>query len=339
MFLDEATITVRSGAGGDGCVSFRREKYIPRGGPDGGSGGRGGSVYLRATSDLTTLGEVSRKAFWEAESGIAGGSNNRTGRDGKDLHIEVPTGTLAREIHPDRPAREGRVLGDFLAEGEVLLVARGGKGGRGNRSFATSTHQTPREAEEGQPGEEKRIYLELKLLADVGLVGLPNAGKSTLLTRISAARPKVADYPFTTLQPYLGIVEAGDFRRITVADLPGLIEGAHKGVGLGTEFLRHIERTRVLVHLVSAESGSAETMAQNYRIVEAELSNYGESLQKKPRIVLASKMDLLPAEERNALLERLSGNLAQPVLPISAATGHGIRELVVAVCRLLWAEE
>jgi GTP-binding protein len=335
MFLDEAVITVRSGAGGDGCVSFRREKYIPRGGPDGGDGGRGGSVFLQGRSDLTTLIDISRRAVHRAEDGKPGGGNNRAGRNARDLVIGVPVGTVVREILPDIPPREGPVLGDLLVEGQRLRVARGGKGGRGNKAFATATHQVPREREEGTPGEERKLYLELKLIADVGLTGLPNAGKSTLLSRLSRATPKIADYPFTTLNPHLGIVELGDHERLVFADIPGLIEGAHRGAGLGIDFLRHVERTSILVHLVSCESGSAERMAADYRTVEAELASHSESLAAKPRLVAASKLDLLLPEEGEALVMALSREIGAEVLPLSAVTGRGVPELLTAAHRLL----
>lgn len=338
MFLDEAIITVRSGSGGGGIVSFRREKYIPRGGPDGGDGGRGASVYLRARSGLTTLNDVARRAIWKAPDGRPGRGNNKTGRSGKDIYIDVPVGTIVRHVLPDEPPGEGRVLGDLVADGDVILVARGGRGGRGNKSFATATYQAPREAEEGEPGAEKRIYLELKLLADVGLIGLPNAGKSTLLRMVSAATPKVADYPFTTLTPHLGIAAAGGYRSIVFADIPGLLEGAHRGVGLGTEFLRHVERTKVLVHLVSAEPLSVEEMERHYRTVEGELAGYSPALAAKPRIVAASKLDLVPAEERQQLAAGLASRIGTPVVPLSSVIGLGVKDLVVAVSRLLWPQ-
>lgn len=339
MFVDEATIVVRSGSGGHGCVSFRREKYIPRGGPDGGNGGKGGNVYLRATRNLTTLGEMSRKSVYKAEDGGQGEGNKRAGRNGKDLWIEVPVGTVVREITPGQPPREGRLLGDLLEHGSTLFVARGGKGGRGNKSFATPTRQAPREAEDGVGGEERRLFLELKLLAQVGLVGLPNAGKSTLLSRVSAARPKVADYPFSTLAPYLGIAELDGYRQMVFADLPGIIEGAHRGVGLGTDFLRHVERTRVLLHLVSVESGSVDQMVSSYETVDGELRSYGCGIAAKPRIVVASKIDLLPLEEREAVLRDLSTRLGRPILPVSAVTGLGVREVIAAAARLFDEEQ
>lgn len=337
MFLDESVITVRGGAGGKGAVSFRREKYVPRGGPDGGDGGRGGHVFLRARSGLTTLQDVSRKSLWRAQDGRPGRGNNKTGRDGLDLDIDVPPGTIAREILPDVPPREGRLLGDLVQDGDAIRVARGGKGGRGNKSFATATHQAPREAEDGEPSDEKRIYLELKLLADVGLIGLPNAGKSTLLRKVSAATPKVAAYPFTTLAPHLGIATTGGFGRIVFADIPGLIEGAHRGVGLGIEFLRHVERTKVLVHMVSAESLSPEIMERHFRTVENELAGHGAALAAKPRVVVASKIDLVAPHERAALVDALASRIGAPVLPLSAATGLGVRELIVVLAPLVLA--
>jgi len=335
MFLDEAIITVSSGKGGNGCVSFRREKFVPRGGPDGGDGGKGGSIYLCANRDLTTLTDLSSQPFYRAEKGQDGGGNKRAGRSAEDLVIEVPVGTVAREILPDKPPGEGRLRGDLLSHSERLLVARGGKGGRGNKAFASATHQAPREAEKGEPEEEKRLYLELKLLADVGLIGMPNAGKSTLLSRLSAATPKIADYPFTTLQPNLGIADVGDYRRIVVADIPGLIEGAHKGAGLGIEFLRHIERTSILIHLVSVEGESVERMVSDYRIVESELKQYSDELSTKPRVAVASKIDLLPAERQKELIEAFGEALACEVLPLSAATGQGLRDVLERAARLL----
>jgi GTP-binding protein len=335
MFLDEAFITIRSGAGGDGCASFRREKYVPRGGPDGGDGGRGGSVRLRADRSLTTLLDISRKRLHRAGAGQNGSGNNRAGRNGRDLTLDLPVGTTVRKVIPGTPEREGPLLGDLLAHEETLLVARGGKGGRGNKAFATPTHQVPREAEEGGPGEEVRLYLELKLIADVGLIGLPNAGKSTLLSRLSRATPKIAPYPFTTLEPHLGIAEIGDYRRLVFADIPGLIAGAHQGHGLGIEFLRHVERTSVLVHLVSVEAATAERMAADYRTVEAELAAYSTALAAKPRLAVASKLDLFPAADHARLLAELAAELGIEVLPLSAVTGLGVEALLQAASRLL----
>jgi GTP-binding protein len=335
MFLDEAVITVRSGAGGDGCVSFRREKYIPRGGPDGGDGGRGGSVYLEARADLATLIDVSRRPVHAAEDGKPGGGNNRSGRNAPDLTIRVPVGTIVREVLPGCPPRDGRLLGDLLGDGQRVRVARGGKGGRGNKAFATATHQVPREREEGRPGEEKKLYLELKLIADVGLIGLPNAGKSTLLSRLSRATPKIAEYPFTTLNPHLGIAELGGYERLVFADIPGLIEGAHRGVGLGIDFLRHIERTSVLAHLVACDAWSIDRMAADYRTVEAELASHSRDLASKPRLVVATKLDLLPEEERGSLVRGLSRAIGVDVLPLSAVTGLGVEGFLASALRLV----
>jgi len=335
MFLDEAIITVRSGSGGDGCVSFRREKYIPRGGPDGGDGGRGGSVYLRADRDLTTLSDLSRQTLYAARAGLRGGGNNRSGRSADDLLIDVPVGTVVREVTAGLPRSDGQLLGELLVHGQTLLVARGGRGGKGNKAFASSTHQVPREAEDGEQGVERKLYLELKLLADIGLIGLPNAGKSTLLSRVSAATPKIADYPFTTLKPNLGIAELGDFERLVIADIPGLIEGAHHGAGLGIEFLRHIERTSILAHLVSVEAGSPEAMLRDYRTVEAELARYSKALGERRRLVVATKTDVLPGEDVRPLVEAFSRLLGGPVFPLSAVTGEGLRDLLVAAARLL----
>lgn len=336
MFIDEATITVRSGDGGRGSVSFRREKYMPRGGPDGGDGGAGGDVFLEASPHLNTLMDLSRRRYYAAENGRAGAGNNRTGRSGADAIVQVPVGTIVREVlDEDTAMTEAPLLGDLVKAGQRLLVAAGGKGGRGNKSFATSTHQVPRIAQEGIEGTERRLYLELKLLADLGLVGLPNAGKSTLLSRISAATPKIAGYPFTTLSPVLGVVEQSDYRRLVVADIPGLIEGAHTGQGLGTDFLRHIERTRVLVHLVSVESMDVDTLLEHYRTVEQELSLHSSGLRDKPRLVVVSKVDLILPEEREAICKELGERLEARVLSLSGVSGLGVNEVLNAAAELL----
>ena len=361
MFLDETSFRVRAGTGGNGCASLRREKYAPRGGPDGGVGGDGGSVILRADAQLSTLTDIARRSLYAAENGRKGTGANRTGRKGQDLIVDVPPGTLIRDVVGDQPPSEGRILGELLVPGQTLVAAKGGKGGRGNKAFATSTRQTPRFAEEGVKGEERRIYLELKLLADVGLIGLPNAGKSTLLARISDATPKIADYPFTTLHPNLGIAELSGFRRLVVADIPGLIEGAHEGHGLGIEFLRHIERTRILVHLVSLEAaipalgGAPEPaqevpqakdptlvpegkagdpeeglriLARDFRTIESELCHYSQSLAQKPRVVVLSKADLFSPEDRELLIREFSLRIGVPVRILSAVTGEGTRDLL-----------
>jgi len=325
-FVDEAAIYVKGGDGGDGCVSFRREKYVPRGGPDGGDGGDGGSVILLADPNLSTLLDLVSKREHRAADGRPGRSRNRTGASGADIVVRVPVGTVV--IDTDT----GLVLRDLKEPGMSVVVAGGGRGGRGNARFATPTDRAPRRFEHGQPGQERRLRLELKLVADVGLIGLPNAGKSTLLSRISAAHPKVAPYPFTTLQPVVGIVDADPMHRFTVADLPGLIRGAHLGKGLGDEFLRHIERTRMLVHLVDAAPADRSDPLDNYRAVREELALHSPRLAEKPELVAANKMDLHGAEEG---LRRLRGGLDRRVVPLSAMTGEGVRELLGAVLRML----
>jgi GTP-binding protein len=327
MFVDRADIHVKAGKGGDGCVSFLREKFRPRGGPDGGDGGRGGSVIVRATAKVATLIDVARRVHYRAEKGQPGRGKHQTGKSGEDLVIEVPLGTLVL----DRDTR--RLVADLTLEGQELRLARGGRGGKGNASFASATNQTPREHTPGQPGEEGWYTLELKLIADVGLVGLPNAGKSTLVSRVSAARPKIADYPFTTLEPVPGIVSLGEFRSCVFADIPGLIEGAHRGVGLGTEFLRHVERTRMLVHVIDCAPLSGPRPVEAYRQVRDELRLYGGDLAGKPEIVAANKVDLPAAQEGIKELRRALPD--REIYPISAATGEGIPALLGAVARRL----
>ncbi|MBM3190749.1 MAG: GTPase ObgE, partial [Chloroflexi bacterium] len=316
-FFDEATIVVKAGDGGNGCVSFRREKYIPFGGPNGGNGGRGGHVYLRVNPQLNTLIAFGRQKRFEAQSGGHGMGKGMRGAYGGDLYIDVPAGTVVRD------GQTGEFLGDLTEDAQTLLVARGGRGGRGNEAFKSPTRQTPRFAEKGQPGEERTLRLELKLIADVGLVGKPNAGKSTLLASVSAARPKIADYPFTTLSPNLGVVEV-DSRTFVMADIPGLIEGAHQGAGLGHQFLRHVERTRLLVHLLD---GASPDPAADYRAIRQELALYSERLAEKPEIVVLNKMDLTEARETLPILQmELEG--AAEVLAISAVTREGVQELL-----------
>ena len=327
MFIDEAEIYVKAGDGGNGAVRFRREAGVPRGGPSGGDGGDGGSVILRAKPGLDTLLDVRGRHHWRAEGGQPGGSKDMAGTKGCDLIIDVPPGTLVYD------KTLGILLKDLNQPGLAVIIARGGKGGRGNARFASSTNQTPRFAEPGTPGDERHLRLELKLIADVGLVGLPNAGKSTLLSRLSAAHPKIADYPFTTLEPSLGIVEAGPERRFVMADLPGLIEGAHKGVGLGDEFLRHVERTRVLVHLVEMEPHTRQTPAEAYRTIRAELAAYSPHLAEKPEIVVLTKADLLPGDD--AVRRQFSKAVGRPVIAISSATGKGLARLVKAILDVL----
>jgi GTP-binding protein len=328
MFVDRVVLYVKGGDGGRGCLSFRREKYVPRGGPDGGDGGDGGSVIVRAVAGADSLAPLAHLKHWRAPRGGAGGSANCHGRSAEDLYIDVPPGTLV--IDRDR----GHVLRDLTEAGQEVNVARGGRGGRGNKAFATPTNRAPRQSQPGTPGEERWIVLELKVIADAGLIGLPNAGKSTLLSRLSRAQPEVADYPFTTKHPNLGQVSVGGERAFVLADLPGLIEGAHSGVGLGHEFLRHVERTRVLVHLVEPLPADGSDPVGNYRLVRRELELYSKALADKPEVVAVSKAELTGSEEVRARLEQ---ELGRPVLAVSAVTGQGLARLVVAVAELLAA--
>jgi GTP-binding protein len=325
-FVDEASIYVKAGDGGDGCVSFRREKYVPRGGPDGGDGGRGGDVLIAPDPELSTLTDLVSKSEFRAGDGGHGGPKNRTGANGEDVVIRVPVGTVVTDEDT------GLQILDLAEERPPVAVARGGRGGRGNTRFKSATNQVPTHYEEGEPGRERSLRLELKLVADVGLIGRPNAGKSTLLSHVSAAHPKVAAYPFTTLQPMVGIVDTDAYQRFTVADLPGLIEGAHRGKGLGDEFLRHIERTRMLVHLVEAVPTDGSDPVENYHRIREELRLYSAALAEKPELVVASKMDLHGAEEG---LARLRRELGREVMGISAVTGRGVRELIARLLRAL----
>jgi len=326
MFIDEAVLYVRAGKGGNGCVSFRREKFVPRGGPDGGDGGKGGDVIFVANPALDTLYEFTFRRHLVAKNGRPGQGKNKTGANGQDLVVEVPVGTLVYD------ATTGLLLRDLDRPGASVCVAKGGRGGRGNKHFASATNRAPRIAEEGEPGQERTIRLELKLLADVGLVGLPNAGKSTLISRISRARPKVANYPFTTRHPCLGIADVGGYKRLVVADIPGLIEGAHDGHGLGTEFLRHIERTRVLLHVLDAAAVDDTPPLDAYHTLRNELTLYGHALAERPHIVAANKIDL---PEGRAAVDELREKLPVEVYPISAATGEGIPQLLAALARLV----
>lgn len=316
MLVDLTKIHVLAGNGGAGCVSFRREKYVPKGGPDGGDGGRGGSVILRVDPHVRTLLDCREQPRYRAVHGRPGSGNNRTGRDGDDLIVKVPPGTVIRDVET------GEVVVDLLKPGDELVAARGGRGGRGNARFATSTHQAPRRADQGEPGEERRLELELKLIADVGLVGLPNAGKSTLLSRLTRARPKIAAYPFTTLEPNLGIAVLDEERNFVVADVPGLIEGAHEGKGLGLQFLRHLERTRALAYLLDV---TAEDPAGDLATLERELALHSAALTERPRVVVLTKSDLLAPEDRATAPAR--AGLPDARL-ISAHTGEGMRELL-----------
>jgi GTP-binding protein len=323
MFIDQAQIWIKAGDGGHGCVSFRREKYIPKGGPDGGDGGRGGNVYFQAVENLDTLIDFAGKHHWQAQKGRPGSGNNKHGADGEDLIINVPPGTLIYDTDLDL------LLKDLNEVAMKVRVCRGGRGGRGNKSFATATNQTPRNATPGKAGQERNIRLELKLIADVGLVGMPNAGKSTLISRCSAARPKIADYPFTTIEPVLGIVKLSDYRRFVMADIPGLIEGAHAGAGLGHEFLKHIERTKLLVHILEIMPTDGSDPAENYKTIRGELERHSKALARKSEIIVANKTDLDPTGES---VEALRNKLKTQIHAISAVTGSGIKEL----SELLW---
>src|SRR5215207_2998194 len=337
MFVDEVEIHVAAGHGGRGSMSFRREKFIPRGGPDGGDGGPGGSVYLVAQANLNTLLNYRFQKSFEAERGAHGEGSNRTGRHGKSIDLLVPVGTIVYEKRENDYVK----VADLMNEGERVLIAKGGLGGRGNAGYATSTNRAPRKTQPGLPGEEKDLRLHLKLLADVGLVGYPNAGKSTLISRISAARPKIADYPFTTLVPNLGVVGLSGDRSLVVADVPGLIEGAHTGHGLGTRFLSHLERTKVLVHLVDVSSGSGRDPVEDFDVIMKELALFpgrdatGEQLQDKPMIVVANKIDALDDPERLATLRTHVESRRLPFYAVSAATGEGVPALLEAVWREL----
>ena len=329
MFVDEVDIHVQAGSGGSGCLSFRREKFVPRGGPDGGDGGGGGSVFIVATPTKNTLVDFRFHPEFKARRGQHGQGSNRTGQTADDLDIAVPVGTLVFEKDPGE--RELRLLGDLAEEGQRVLVAKGGRGGRGNARFVSSTNRAPRRTEPGEEGEERQLRLQLKLIADVGLIGFPNAGKSTLISRISAARPKIADYPFTTLVPNLGVVRLGDDRSFVVADVPGLIKGAHEGHGLGHQFLRHIERTKVLVHLVDVSGASGRDPVADFTTILDELQRFSPEVAAKPQIVAANKMDAVDDPDRVKALERQVKKLKLRFLKISGATGVGIDALLEAI--------
>lgn len=319
MFIDETQIKVKAGDGGDGAVAFLRLKFMPWGGPAGGDGGKGGDIVFEATRNIDTLLPLYRRRRIAAGDGMNGSNKNCSGRGADDVIIQVPPGTIVRDT------KSKEILCDLTEAGQKFIAVYGGKGGRGNQHFATSTHQTPRHAEKGIEGEERELHLELKLIADAGLIGLPNAGKSTLLGRISAARPKIAPYPFTTKQPQLGIVDSGDYRQVVVADLPGLIEGAHEGAGLGDEFLKHVERTSYLVHVIDVVPPDGADPVDNFKMIENELKQYSTALYERPRLIVANKIDIEGASEA---ADRLQKELKRPVLKISAATGQGIKEFI-----------
>ena len=330
MFVDQVTVTLKAGRGGDGCVSFRREACVPKGGPDGGRGGDGGSVIFTADENISSLAYFRFHPILKAKNGAPGEGGNRQGKRGAEAHFGVPVGTVIREKDG------GAVLSDLIVHGQSVVAARGGKGGRGNASYTTSTHQAPREWQPGRPGEEKELFLELKLIADVGLVGFPNAGKSTLISRISAARPLIADYPFTTLAPNLGVVDLGEYRSFVVADIPGLIEGAHLGQGLGIRFLRHIERTRLLVHIVDVSPYTGRDPLDDYRIVMKELEAFSPEVAGRPQVLAANKVDTL-GQDRSRLdrLKRMAARKKIPFFAISALNREGVKPLVGAVARAL----
>ncbi len=324
MFVDEVTIRVKAGDGGNGCLAFRREKYVPKGGPSGGDGGRGGDIELFASIHHNTLLHFRFNPEHTAQRGRHGEGSNRTGRHGDSIKLPVPVGTIAWD------ADTGEMLHDFTVEGERCVVAKGGRGGRGNQHFATPVNQAPTYHEDGRPGQERRVRLELKLLADVGLVGFPNAGKSTLISRISAARPKIADYPFTTLEPNLGVVQTDDMKTFVVADIPGLIEGAHEGHGLGIQFLRHVERTRLLLHLVDVSEFTGREPKHDFDVIVKELASFSAELAAKPMFVVATKMDAAQDKKRVESLKRKAKRKGLPFFQISAVTGEGLQELVRA---------
>ncbi len=321
MFVDEATIKVNAGDGGNGCMAFRREKFVPRGGPSGGDGGRGGSIILESTEHQNTLIRFRFNPEYRAQRGAHGEGSNRTGRDGVDMIVKVPVGCIVYDAETEEQIK------DFQRPKEQFVIARGGRGGRGNARFATSTHRAPREHEPGTPGELRRLKLVLKLLADAGLVGLPNAGKSSLLSRISAAHPKISDYPFTTLVPCLGVVAVDEEESFVMADIPGLIEGAHEGHGLGTRFLRHVERTRVLVHLIDGGDLAESDPRHDFEVIMNELSHFHADLTRKPMILVATKLDLATHRSRLLSIEQLAKEKGLPFLAISSATGKGLDRL------------
>ena len=328
-FVDEVKIFVNSGDGGRGCVSFRREKYVPKGGPDGGDGGKGGDVTFIADDHLTTLLDLRYRQHYKAKRGAHGRGKNQHGKNAPDLVIPVPVGTLIKD-------EDGAIIKDLGSVGEKITIAKGGRGGRGNARFVTSNNRVPRYADEGQKGEERWLRLELKLIADVGIIGLPNSGKSTLLSRISAAKPKIADYPFTTLTPTLGVVRYGDYENFVIADIPGLIEGAHQGTGLGIRFLRHVERTSLLLHLIDISETSHQDPIGDFNTINNELAQYSPSLGEKPRIVAINKIDLSGVKENLAESKAQFERFGIETYPISAITGEGIKPLIDRIVTMLF---
>jgi GTPase len=332
MFIDEVRIFVKAGDGGNGILAFRREKFVPKGGPSGGDGGRGGNIYMVASPHHNTLLHFRFNPEHKADRGRHGEGSNKKGSDAGHIELPVPVGTVVYDEDT------GEILHDFTLKGEKFLIARGGRGGRGNQHFATPTHQAPTEHEPGRPGQARNLRLELKLLADVGLVGFPNAGKSTLISRISAAKPKIADYPFTTLEPNLGVVSHGE-KSFVVADIPGLIEGAHEGHGLGVRFLKHIERTKMLVHLVDVSDASGRDPLDDFKIVLNELKSFSEDLSKKPMVVAATKLDSAQDPERIKKLQAAARRRKMPFVKISAVTGEGLPDLLLRIAEIVFAEQ
>lgn len=328
-FIDEAKIYVKSGRGGKGCVSFRREKFVPRGGPNGGDGGNGGSVILIARQNMSSLLDHRYKQHYKAENGEHGRGKDQHGKNAPTLLVPVPVGTVVKDFFT------GEILGDLTEDGDTLVVAKGGRGGRGNARFATPTNRAPRYAEPGEEAEEKTLLLELKLLADVGIIGFPNAGKSTLISRISAARPKIADYPFTTLIPNLGVVSYNEGKTFVVADIPGLIKGAHEGTGLGIKFLRHIERTKVLIHLLDLSPLTERDPIEDYHVMNKELGAYSRDLIRKPQIIAPNKIDITEAREKLKEIKTYFNKLGIEVFPISSVTGEGLQVLIKEVGKRL----
>ncbi len=328
-FIDEAKIYIKSGDGGQGCVSFRREKFVPRGGPNGGDGGKGGDVITIASRSHRTLLDMKFNQHHVAKRGGQGEGSNKTGRNSRDVEITVPVGTVIRDIET------GELLVDMIEDGQRVIIAKGGIGGRGNARFKTSTNRAPRYAQEGLPGEEKTVSLELKLIADVGTVGFPNVGKSTLISSVSAARPRIADYPFTTLRPNLGVVSVGDYSTFVIADIPGLIEGAHLGAGLGTKFLRHIERTSILLHLIDISKDPFTGAWDDFETINNELESFSSNVRAKPQIVVISKIDLTATKERLEEQVDIFRERGIRVFPISAVTGEGIKELIKEIVKEL----
>ncbi|GAK53098.1 GTPase obg [Candidatus Moduliflexus flocculans] len=333
MFVDEVDIYVKAGDGGNGCLSFHREKFVPYGGPDGGDGGRGGHVILRVNSQLSTLIDLRYQARYQAEGGGNGRGRNQTGKNGEDLIVPVPPGTMVKDV------ASGELLADLANANDEFIAAEGGQGGRGNARFKTSTNRAPRYHQPGREGEERSLHLELKLLADVGIIGLPNVGKSTLISRISAARPKIADYPFTTLTPNLGVVSASNYRSFVVVDIPGLIEGASLGAGLGFQFLRHIERTRMFVHVIDLSSLSDRDPVQDFQTITSELAHYDPDLLARRQIVAANKIDALDDETRLLTLRKFCEQEGMTCYPISAVTGEGLGDLLQGITRVLFPDE